>query len=303
MLTLSRSSLGALLVGLATLAALRWNVSRAIVATVAVVALGAAFIAVSPNTFGLNQGLNGASAGRAGLVSGGIDLFGQRPLWGYGSGAFVAQYGKHHPGTSTTLAASHTIAITIAAEQGLIGELEYIALVVAAAFTLLRGSRSDPARAAIAAAFVALVFHSELYADFLEDPVTWTLLGIGTALATGRRPGGESRSPSRGALTRPGVLPRLSSRRRRHARQLVGDPRRRQLSLRLVAERLGARLKRGQMNQQQLLDLGVDRHLHCLGGRGVDLGITRLRCRAPSLVREQLAARCEGARPGHRPCR
>ncbi len=190
-LTLSRSSLGALLVGLATLAALRWDVSRAIVAAVAVVALGAAFIAVSPNTFGLNQGLNGASAGRAGLVSGGIDLFGQRPLWGYGSGSFVAEYRTHHPGTSTTLAASHTIAITIAAEQGLLGELEYIALVLVAAFTLLRGSRADPARAAIAAAFLALVFHSELYADFLEDPVTWTLLGIGTALAIGRRSGGE----------------------------------------------------------------------------------------------------------------
>jgi putative inorganic carbon (hco3(-)) transporter len=189
-LTLSRSSLGALLVGLATLAAVRWNASRAIVAAVVVVALGAAAVAISPSTFGLNQGLNGASAGRAGLVSGGIDLFGQRPLWGYGSGAFVTQYRKQHPGTSTTLAASHTIAITIAAEQGLIGELAYLALVIVAVLTLLRGTRSDPVRAAIAAAFLALVFHSELYADFLEDPVTWTLLGIGTALAVaGRSPG------------------------------------------------------------------------------------------------------------------
>ena len=48
---------------------------------------------------------------------------------------------------------------------------------------------------AIAAAFVALVFHTLLYADFLEDPITWTLLGIGTALAVGiprRRPTGRS---------------------------------------------------------------------------------------------------------------
>ena len=36
---------------------------------------------------------------------------------------------------------------------------------------------------AIAAAFLALVFHTMLYADFLEDPVTWTLLGVGSALA------------------------------------------------------------------------------------------------------------------------
>ena len=52
---------------------------------------------------------------------------------------------------------------------------------------LLRGARADPARAAIAAAFVSLVVHTELYADFLEDPFTWALLGAGFALA--RAPG------------------------------------------------------------------------------------------------------------------
>ena len=70
-LTLSRSSLGALLVGLGMLAALRWNAWRAVVVGAVVVAIGAAALAVSPNTFGLNQGLNGASSGRANLVTGG----------------------------------------------------------------------------------------------------------------------------------------------------------------------------------------------------------------------------------------
>jgi hypothetical protein len=50
-------------------------------------------------------------------------------------------------------------------------------------------------RSAIAAAFVALVFHTLLYADFLEDPTTWVLLGIGLALAA---------APP-GALAPPGV--------------------------------------------------------------------------------------------------
>ena len=77
--------------------------------------------------------------------------------------------------------------MTIAAEQGLIGELAYLALVIAAAVVLVKGARTDPPRAAIAAAFLALVFHTLLYADFLEDPVTWTLLGIGTALAYASR--------------------------------------------------------------------------------------------------------------------
>jgi hypothetical protein len=43
---------------------------------------------------------------------------------------------------------------------------------------------------AIAAAFIALLFHTLLYADFLEDPITWTLLAIGIALAV--RPPADS---------------------------------------------------------------------------------------------------------------
>jgi len=152
-LTLSRSSLGALLVGLGALAA---------------------------------QGLNGASSGRPGLVSGGLDLFKSRPVWGYGSGSFSTEYAAHHHRPGQTLTASHTIPVTIAAEQGLIGELVYLALVVAALITLLQRARPDPPRVAIAAAFIALLFHTLLYADFLEDPITWTLLAVGVALA--RRP-------------------------------------------------------------------------------------------------------------------
>ena len=57
----------------------------------------------------------------------------------------------------------------------------------AALVTLLERSRADPARVAVAAAFLALLFHTLLYADFLEDPITWTLLAIGVALS-GRPP-------------------------------------------------------------------------------------------------------------------
>ena len=102
MLTLSRSSLGALLVGLAVLAALRWKPSRALVVAVAVIALGAAAVAVTPTTFGLNQGINGASSGRGGLVSGGLTLFADRPLYGYGSGSFVTEYRATTGTTSPT---------------------------------------------------------------------------------------------------------------------------------------------------------------------------------------------------------
>jgi putative inorganic carbon (hco3(-)) transporter len=181
-LTLSRSSLGALLVGLGTLGALRWRATRIIGAALVVVVIGAAAVAVTPKTFGLNQGLNGASSGRGSLITGGLDLFGHRPVWGYGSGSFSTEYSRHHD-TTKTLSASHAIPVTIAAEQGAIGELAYLALLVVAAATLLAGGRSDPVRATIGAAFLALVFHTWLYADFLEDPMTWTLLGVGSALA------------------------------------------------------------------------------------------------------------------------
>ncbi|HEX3977009.1 MAG TPA: O-antigen ligase family protein [Solirubrobacteraceae bacterium] len=194
-LTLSRSSLAALLVGLAVLAALRWKPGRALVVAVVVIALGAIAVAASPKTFGLNQGINGASSGRGGLVSGGLSLFADRPVWGYGSGSFVTEYRRHHRLTATSLSASHTIPITVAAEQGLIGELAYLAFVISAILCVVRRARGDPVRSAVAAALVALLFHTLLYADFLEDPTTWVLLGVGLALAAapiapaGARPG------------------------------------------------------------------------------------------------------------------
>jgi putative inorganic carbon (HCO3(-)) transporter len=194
-LTLSRSSLVALLLGAGIVAALRWRLRFAAPVAAAVVVIGIAAVVISPKTFGLNQGLNGASSGRAGLVSGGLSMFGDRPGWGYGSGSFVNEYRARNPHTSQTLAASHTIAITIGAEQGVIGELAYVALVATSIVVLLRDARRDVARVAIAAAFIALMFHTQLYADFLEDPLTWTVLAIGTALAASRREPSESALP------------------------------------------------------------------------------------------------------------
>ncbi len=49
----------------------------------------------------------------------------------------------------------------------------------------------------MAACFAALVLHTLAYADFLEDPETWTLLGIGVALACGARAGAVPRDRRR----------------------------------------------------------------------------------------------------------
>ena len=186
-LSLSRSSMAGLLVALALVAAVRWRLSRTLLVVGAVVVIGGAAAALSPTTFGFNQSFNGVSAGRGSVLSGGAALFGDRPVQGFGSGSFQIEYHRHNP-DSGPLTASHTTPVTIAAEQGLIGEIPYIALVAVALVVLVRGTRLDPARAAIAGAFVALLVHTMLYADFLEDPATWVLLAVGAALASAPRP-------------------------------------------------------------------------------------------------------------------
>jgi putative inorganic carbon (HCO3(-)) transporter len=190
--TLSRSSLVALAVGLAVLAALRWRVRPAFyvgVVTV-IVAAAVAVVATHPSTFGLNNA-NEATSGRAGLISGGIRLFRQNPIHGYGSGSFADEYTIYFPKAAQIVKDSHNIPITIASEQGLIGLVFYVALVISALIALFRDARGDPYRVGIAVAFLALILHTMLYADFLEDPTTWMLLAVGGSLAVAARAAAE----------------------------------------------------------------------------------------------------------------
>jgi len=212
-LTLSQSSLGALLVGLATLAVLRWGAKRVLLPAAAVVAVAAAAVLVTPSTFGVNlHNLDSSSSGRSQLVSGGGDLFAARPIEGYGSGAFVREYrrheGRHLPSDAAT--ASHTIPVTVAAEQGVIGLIAYLVLLAAALMRLLgRAVSTSIARSAVAAAFLALIFHTLVYAAFLEDPLTWALLGIGTALAAAAVP---RQAPAATAAREPTAAERSAAR-------------------------------------------------------------------------------------------
>ncbi len=187
----SQSSIAALLLGMAVLAAYRWDVRATVYVTVALIAIAAVFVLSAPPS--LHFGLNGsggstsnATSGRTKLISGGLELLADRPLYGYGSGSFETEY-KRHGRTSTTAAnatsASHTIPMTVAAEQGIIGLAVYIALLIAAFAVLFTGAGRSPPRIALAACFAALVLHTWTYADFLEDPITWTLLGIGVAVS------------------------------------------------------------------------------------------------------------------------
>jgi O-antigen ligase len=223
-LTFSQSSIAALLIGLAVLAALRWDARRTAAVSAVGLALGVVAVVGFQDTLrvdlGSSSGLNKATSGRADLIEGGADLFLDRPLWGYGSGSFGRTFRRERKGNQAeAVSASHTLPVTIAAEQGLVGLALYAVLLVAA-FRVLLGKPSvlvaEPARgppalggrrdgggpepdadalperlqtvtlAALTAAFATLVTHTMMYAAFLEDPFTWVIVGIGLGVA--RRP-------------------------------------------------------------------------------------------------------------------
>jgi putative inorganic carbon (HCO3(-)) transporter len=194
--TFSQSSFAALLAGLAVLAALRWSL-RWTLATVGVGAIVAIlFVGLVGGSSKVNfSRLNIDTSGRANLVSGGIHLFAQRPVYGYGSGAFPTAYREHVATHKAPVSVSHTEPITVAAEQGVVGLALYAALIVVALWAMTTGLRSlmpaptPPARllvgrAAVLAAFIALLVHTMAYAGFFEDPIAWVLLAVGASLAT-----------------------------------------------------------------------------------------------------------------------
>jgi putative inorganic carbon (HCO3(-)) transporter len=196
--SLSQSSFAALLLGLAVLAALRWSPWPVLagIGVAAIVAL--AVVLLVPAVLNLETGkqnwLDRATSGRANLVGGALEMVRDRPLWGYGSGAFTEQYRERERVSSEKVAAaSHTIPLTVTAEQGVVGLGAYLALVAVSLALLFRGLRaavgSAPwpgaiavARTGIAAAYAALLLHTLVYAAYLEDPLTWVLLAIAASL-------------------------------------------------------------------------------------------------------------------------
>jgi O-antigen ligase len=196
-LSFSQSSIAALLVGLALLAAVRWRARPVIAVVGAALAVAAVIVIAAPSSIRLQghsaKSLNHATSGRLNLMKGGLRMFADRPLYGYGAGSFAERFrAREKKSEAQAASASHTIPITVAAEQGVIGLGVYVFLLVVSFRLLfggllsLRGPGPPSARLlgrlVVAAAFSALAFHTLLYADFLEDPLTWTLLGLGIAL-------------------------------------------------------------------------------------------------------------------------
>ena len=137
---------------------------------------------------------NRATSGRADLVEGGLRMVRDRPLYGFGSGSYSDEYRRReHVSSEKIVAASHTIPLTVTAEQGIVGLLAYVALIGVSLALLFSGLRarlkatewpgtSAVAQAGIAAAYAALLLHTIVYAAYLEDPLTWALLAIAAGL-------------------------------------------------------------------------------------------------------------------------
>ena len=194
--SLSQSSFAALLLGLGVLAALRWKPWPVLAGAgvAALVAIG--LVLFAPATLNLETGsvkeLDRATSGRANLIGGGLRMVRDRPIYGYGSGSYAERYReRERVSNEKVAAASHTIPLTVTAEQGVIGLAAYLALVALSLALLFDGLRrvtttaqgaAAIARAGLAAAYCALILHTLVYAAYLEDPLSWALLAIAAGL-------------------------------------------------------------------------------------------------------------------------
>lgn len=196
-LTLSQSSFAALFAGLLALAALRWDARRTLTATAVLAVVGITFALALPSVSGVDlrdsRSAEKTTSGRFDLVKGGVLLWRDRPLLGQGSGGFAAAFERRSLAEDSAFGSpattkSHTAPLTVAAEQGFVGFVVFLALIWAAFKSVYRRVSDDGrpeavAKVAVASAFTALFVHSLAYAALFEDPFTWMLLGVGVALA------------------------------------------------------------------------------------------------------------------------
>jgi putative inorganic carbon (hco3(-)) transporter len=183
--TFSQTSFAALIAGLAVLVWMRFGLRGAALAgglAVATVAVMAIVGVPSDDSIKRERDdLGEASSGRSELVTGGVELFGDKPVAGWGAGSFGVSFRREIKPLEKPV--SHTEPITVAAEQGVIGLIPYAAVVVLSVLLMLRPwPPPNTARVGVAACYLALLVHSLGYAGFAIDPATWALLALGLAL-------------------------------------------------------------------------------------------------------------------------
>ncbi len=210
----SQSSFAALLSGLALLVLLAWR-ARGAQALAALMLLAILVFFLAPPlerareklTDPSSESVNRATRGRSDLITKGLRIAGSSPVVGVGIGNFASEYEERFdpPGRLRT-PSSHTTPVTVLAETGAVGLALFAWLVFAVgrlAFGTGRGGR-DPLRlTALAAAFglTAIFVHALFYSAFLEDPMTWGLIGL--AALTGRAFGSAGERDAVGSDSQP----------------------------------------------------------------------------------------------------
>jgi hypothetical protein len=176
----SQSSMSALLVAVLALglvAADRVGRRILLAGMVAFALVAAGLVAVTVH----DQSAQRFTSGRSRLVETSARVFAKHPLAGVGLGA-QPRASREEPGGRRAAArnASHTTALTVAAELGLVGFAAYLAFLAGGARLLAAVHRLRPdVGLTLAAAFLALFVHSLLYSGFFQDPFAWGVLAVG----------------------------------------------------------------------------------------------------------------------------
>lgn len=209
LVSFSRSSCLMVMVGIVLLAWRAFGWKRTLtIGGIAFVVLAGGAIASSHNIRDALTNSHRASTvseGRFGLMNGGIRIWKEHPIAGSGVGSFQQQFTATETQTEIAhkqVSISHNAPITVLAEEGVIGLLLMAWLCVAAWIAIVRSSRRSPLTEGwlqwtLLAIVTGIFVHSQLYADFFEDPIMWTALAA--ALAIGASAARSRPGPSTGS--------------------------------------------------------------------------------------------------------
>jgi len=193
--------MAALLLVIAALAIVTGD--RRVRRAVGVLALAGALLAIgfaAVKVIG-GESLNQITSDRTERVEDAVRVIEEEPLRGVGIGgqprASRLLAGSDRPNANFV---SHTTPLTVAAELGAIGLGLYVWLLAGGARVIEGVRRREPTLGlALAASFLALFVHALFYSGFLEDPLTWVVLGVAAGwLATAQA---DEPQPSRRRTT------------------------------------------------------------------------------------------------------
>jgi len=184
----SQSSMVALLVVTVLLAVATGDrrVRRAVaLLTLAAALVGCGYLAVQVAD---GESLNRITSDRTNRVEDAVRVIEEHPAVGVGIGgqprASRRLAGSERPSANFV---SHTTPLTVFAELGVIGLVLYAWLLLAGAWLILQVWRRDETLGLVlGAAFVGLFVHALFYSGFLEDPLTWFVIGLAAAYCSQR---------------------------------------------------------------------------------------------------------------------